>query len=276
MAVRGFPSALLLLGIIVTVPRAVAQNVDSVRESYIIALPPRVELSKIRVRASPGSSSVTPTAYGAEWGDVFVGAGYQARTRYSDLDDGAVVAGLGFGNSQRTIGIELALTSFTTVRDGFFTGSSLSFKLHRALTRNLTLAAGWEDAIHSAAPATDGGSSIYGVLSSYIPTRETEGAPFSSITLSGGVGGDRFQSEKDFDAGKHGVGVFGSVGVQVLSPISLLAEWTGQDLTLGASIVPFTRIPLFITPAYADVTGSAGDGARFILGVSLEWNFLRH
>jgi len=61
-----------------------------------------------------------------------------------------------------------------------------------------------------------------------------------------------------------------SVGVRVLSPLSLIADWTGQDLMLGASIVPFVRLPLFIAPAFADVTGSAGDGARFVLGVGMD------
>ena len=123
---------------------------------------------------------------------------------------------------------------------------------------------------------TDAGRSMYGVLTSYIPTRETYGSPFSSITLSAGVGGGRFQTEKAFNESKHGVNAFGSVGVRVLSPISLFADWTGQDLTLGASIVPFVRVPLFITPAVADLTGSAGDGARFVVGAGLVFDFSQY
>jgi hypothetical protein len=267
----------LVAPIVLLAPYVAAQNVDSLRASYILALPPGVEVSTSAIRSSPGSSSGTPTAYGAEFGDVFFGAGYQQRTRYTkglpwrQRADGAVVGGFGLGNPRKTLGIEAALTSFSTVRSGFFRHSSFSFKIHRALPGNLAIAYGWEDAIHSS--GTDGGSSMYGVVSSYIRTRDTYGSPFSSVTLSAGVGNGRFQTEKAFLAGKKGVNAFGSAGVRVLSPVSLIANWTGQDLTLGASIVPFVRLPLFITPAFADLTGSAGDGARFILGVGLDFSF---
>jgi hypothetical protein len=267
----------LVASILVAVPRLTAQNVDSVRASYILPLPPAVELAKTAYRRTPGSSSGTPTAYGAEFGDVFLDAGYQHRTRYTkglpwrQRCDGAVAGGFGLGNPRRTIGIESTITSYTTIRSGFFRVTSFSFKVHRALPWNLAIAGGWEDAIHGA--GTDGGSSKYAVVTSYIRTREILGSPFSSITLSLGVGNERFQHEEAFYAGKHGVGAFGSVGVRVLRPVSLLADWTGQDLMLGASIVPFARFPLFITPSFADVTGSAGDGARFVLGVGMDFNF---
>jgi hypothetical protein len=254
-----------------------AQNIDSLRASYLLPLPPSVELANPAYRIAPGSSSGTPTAYGAEFGDVFFGAGYQHRMRYTRglpwprSADGAVGAGFGLGDPRKSLGIELVYTSFSTVRSGFFHHSSFSFKVHRALPWNLAIAYGWEDAIHSR--GTDGGSSMYGVMSSYIRTRETSESPFSSVTLTAGVGDGRFQREQAFYDGKQGVNAFGSVGVRVLNPVSLFADWTGQDLMLGASIVPFVRLPLFITPAFADVTGSAGDGARFVLGVGLDFSF---
>ena len=278
MAVRSLPRLFALVGwVLLAAPGLSAQNVDSVRASYILPTPPSVERAKTAYRRTPGSSSGTPTAYGAEFGDVFLDAGYQHRTRYTkglpwrQRCDGAVSGGFGLGNPRKALGIELVYTSFSTIRSGFFHTSSFSFKVHRALPWNMAIAYGWDDAIHSA--GTDGGSSMYGVLSSYIRTRETAGSPFSSVTLSLGVGNGRFQHEEAFYAGKHGVGAFGSIGVRVLSPVSLLADWTGQDLMLGASIVPFTRFPLFITPSFADVTGSAGDGARFVLGVGMDFSF---
>jgi hypothetical protein len=257
-----------------------AQNVDSIRASYILALPPGVEVTRPVIRSAPGSSSGTPTAYGAEFGDVFFDAGYQQRARYTrDLpwrqgSDGWVGLGFGLGNSRRSLGIELAFTSFSTIRSGFFRTTSFSFKVHRALPWNLAVAYGWDDAIHSS--GTDGGSSQYGVLTSYIRTRESSESPFSSVTLSVGVGNSRFLPEQAFYDGRNGVNAFGSIGVRVFSPISLLADWTGQDLMLGASIVPFARVPLFITPSFADVTGNAGDGARFVLGVGMNFNFSRN
>ncbi len=251
-----------------------AQNVDSIRASYTLPLPPYQQVFRPTSWLSPGSSSGTPTAYGAQWGDVFFGASYQARTRYTPHADGDAYAGLGFGNPQRLIGIELVYTSFTTVRHGFFKEGSFSFKLHRELPANLAIAFGWEDAVHSG--GTDGGSSKYGVITSFIPTRRDDSYFLSSVTLSAGIGSGRFQTEEDFYADKGGINGFGSVGIRVLKPISLIADWTGQDLMLGASIVPFPRLPFVITPAYADVTGKAGDGARFVIGAGVDYSFVRH
>jgi hypothetical protein len=175
--------------------------------------------------------------------------------------DGAVLAGFGLGNSEDNIGFEGTITSFSTVRSGFGHHSSFSFKIHRLLSRNFAIAAGWEDAIRTKGP--DAGTSIYGVVSS----------AYKSVTISGGLGGGRFLTERAISTGKHGVNAFGSVGVRVADPISLIADWAGQNLALAASIVPFARLPLFILPGVADVTGSAGDGARFILGVGLGFRF---
>ena len=269
-------SAFLFAPLVIAAGNVAAQDIDSVRASYILPFPSAVTVGPDIARSSPGSSSGTPTAYGSEWGDVFVGAGFQNRMRYvSDTlplrqrADGAVVVGFGLGNPRKAVGIELALTSFSTVRSGFFHHSSVSFKIHRALPGNFAVAYGWEDWLRT--KGLDGGSSMYGVVSSYIQTRENSASPFGSITLSAGVGGGRFQTEKAIVAMKHGVNAFGSVGLRVMSPMSLIADWTGQDLTLGASIVPFARIPLFVPPAFADVTGLAGDGARFVMGVGLDF-----
>ena len=257
-----------------------AQNVDSIRASYILALDPTVKVARPIIPISPGSSSGTPTAYGAEFGDVFFGGEFQARTRYSKAlpfrkrVDGSIYAGFGLGDPRSFVGIELIATSFTTFREGFFRKSSFSFKIHRQLPLNLAVAYGWEDAIH--ATGTDGGSSMYGVITSDIPFRENPDSPFSGVTLSGGVGNGRFQREQAFYEGRDGLNGFGSIGVHVFRPLSLIADWTGQDLMLGASIVPFARIPFFLTPSFADVTGSAGDGARFAMGAGFDFNFLDH
>jgi hypothetical protein len=61
--------------------------------------------------------------------------------------------------------------------------------------------------------------------------------------------------------------VFGSAALRVAQPVNLIVEWTGQDMNVGASISPIPGVPLVITPAAADITGTAGDGTRFILGV---------
>ncbi len=220
--------------------------------------------------STPGSSVASPTAFGAEFGDVFLGGSYQARARFTNLDDGGVVFGFGLGKAQ-IVGLEVAVSSFSTIRSGFFNTGGVSLKLHHLFPDNLAIALGVEDAATFGTP--DAGSSVYGVVSKVFPLRDDSTKPFSSVTVSLGLGGGRFRSEHDVQKGIDSVNVFGSVGVRVVEPISLIADWTGQDLTLGASIAPFRKIPIVITPAFADVTGNAGDGARFILGFGFGYPF---
>lgn len=66
---------------------------------------------------------------------------------------------------------------------------------------------------------------------------------------------------------------FGSLAVKVIQPIGFVAEWSGQDLTIGVPLVPFRKFPLVIVPSITDVTGSAGDGTRFVLGLGYSFSF---
>jgi len=218
-------------------------------------------------RSQPGSSSGSPAAFGAGWGDFFVGAGFQARTRYSDDEDGSAVVGFGLGNARRLIGMEVALTSGSTIRSGFFERTSVSFKVNRILPRSFGVAVGYENAV-TFGDGADGGRSLYGVISKVWDP--SSWSPLLSTTTTLGVGGGRFLPEDELARGDDGgANIFASIGVQVFEPMSVIADWTGQDLTIAASIVPFRRLPLVITPGVADLTGRAGDGARFIIGAGV-------
>jgi hypothetical protein len=97
--------------------------------------------------------------------------------------------------------------------------------------------------------------------------------PLSELTASIGLGDGRFRLMRDVRANVKRINPFGSVGVRVFEAASVFGDWTGQDLTLGMSFVPFAGIPFTITPAYADVTHRANDRARFICGVGLGFKF---
>ena len=88
-----------------------------------------------------------------------------------------------------------------------------------------------------------------------------------------GVGGGQFRSEDDILNGVDSVGVYGGVALRVVEQVNVITEWSGQDLSVGVSFVPFRNIPLVISPSVTDITGTAGDGTRFILGVGYGINF---
>jgi hypothetical protein len=100
--------------------------------------------------------------------------------------------------------------------------------------------------------------------------------PFSVVTLNAGLGNGRFCAEdlaQPAGLADCGVNFFGSVGLRANQYIGLIGDWTGQDLNAGVSLALFKQFPLVITAAMADVTGSAGEKARFTLGAGVGLRF---
>jgi hypothetical protein len=250
-----------------TLPEAPAQegNPDAWRKRLTLRRP------ATHVVAVPAASLSSPTAFGVQMGEGFAGFSYQARTRYTDLDDGAAAIGIGLGN-RRVVALETTISSYSTVRGGgpLETGG-LNFKLHHAFGDSWGVALGWENAVDWG--GSDAGNSPYAVVTRIVRLNDDSRRPLSAIALSGGVGAGRFRSESAIVDDKSTVNVFGSVGVQVAEPLSAIADWNGQDLYAGVSLAPIRRVPLLVNAGFADITGNAGDGARFVLsaGVGFRW-----
>ena len=220
-------------------------------------------------RVSPSITIINPSGFGAAWGSAGIGIGLQQRVRFRDQADGVVGFGFGLGNPQKNIGLQIGISLVDVSapsRDG-----AVSFKLHRRLPGDFSIAVGTQGAIIWG--NTDGGSSVYGAVSKRFALRPDRTRPLSEMYMTLGLGGGQFRSESDVQNEIESVGVFGSVSVKVIEPISLITEWSGQDLTFGASIVPFRNLPVVIVPAVTDITGEAGDGARFIFGVGYSFSF---
>jgi hypothetical protein len=223
-------------------------------------------------RLQPGLTLNTPTAFGPGWGHVYAGVSYQDRIRYSDWHDGILAAGAGFGNPARTVGLSATVSLLDTYTE-FGKDRSLSLKLHRHLPLRSAVAVGYENIWHTA--GTDGGDSHYAVASTILLLRADPTAPFGSVVVSAGLGDDRFLAEEQFARGKMGVNPFGSLALRLLRPVNGLVNWSGQDLNLGLSMVPHPVLPITITPALLDVTGRAGDGARFAVSAGIGYNIRR-
>lgn len=212
--------------------------------------------------SNPAFSGGSPGAYGAYWGTAFAGFAYQAETRNNGRDDGAFSFGFGLGDPDY-VGLEVTVSSFSTFRGDLFDPFGISFKLHRILPGDIGIAAGIENLILG--DASDTVPSGYGVVGKVFKLKPSKQEAFSRLSLSVGVGGGRFRDIDDLD--EDTVNVFGTLGVQVLEPLSVFADWTGQDLNAGLSFVPFPTIPLVITPVVQDLTGNANNDPRFSISV---------
>ncbi|HEY9873289.1 MAG TPA: S-layer homology domain-containing protein, partial [Candidatus Obscuribacterales bacterium] len=223
--------------------------------------------------AIPSISGISPSAFGLSWGQGIVGIAGVNRTRFLRSADAAATVGIGLGDARKIVGLEsllniYSLTNNSGKNDAFQVGS-VDVKLHRLLAPDLAIAAGVENLVYFGEIDTQ--RSGYGVISKVFRLQQNPAAWFSRLYTSVGVGGGRFRSEKDIAYNRDSINVFGSVGLLIAQPLSVYADWTGQDLFLGASLAPFREIPLVISSTLQDVTGNAGDGVR--LGVSVGYQF---
>lgn len=239
-----------------------------------------------RRSAYPGVTISNPTGYGADRGRVFLGIGFQSRTRYSGgrnvgtafgggRGDGTAGIGFGVGDARESVGLQVSYTaaSFGGSRD--FLSGGLNAKIHRRLGDSSSVAIGGEGIINfGRLPEDDDGiefndfeNTYYGAVTHVINLKEDFSEPFSRLVVTGGAGTGRFRSVDQLVNDDFAVGLFGSAALQVYPWANFITEWTGQDLAAGLSIVPFSNVPIVITPAFRDIIGEGDGDPRFVVGI---------
>jgi hypothetical protein len=250
----------------------ISPELQRLRQDFLIEEPKTLSAKLAKFVVAPAASISTPIGFGANFGQIFGGFGFQSRTRFTNQADGGLALGVGLGEPQKIVGLDVTLAILSLFGDNAGRGS-FSFKIHRSLPEGFAVALGFENAIRWG--ETDAGSSIYGVVSKFFQFTETTKEPFSQLTLSLGVGGGRFRSEGAIEDGVNSLGVFASAGLRIVEPVSAIVEWSGQDLNAGISLIPFPKVPLTVNLAGADLTGNAGDGARFVMSIGYNYFFPR-
>jgi hypothetical protein len=215
----------------------------------------------------PGLAATIPTAPGLGWGALFAGGSYQATTRYSDAAASVMGGGFGLGDPDRWVGVQVSVNSFSTVSSRVLRRGALDLHLSRSLPNRFVVGVGREGVHRWGSPRAP--VSSYAVVSRWFDLQPDVPSVFGQGTVTVGVGTGRFQSEDNVRDGLERVGLFGAASLRIADPLSLIAEWTGQDVFLGASVTPFQTRRIAATAGLADLTGSAGDGARFIIGTSV-------
>jgi hypothetical protein len=238
--------------------------------------PAQDNANSFQPKSSPAFSIFNPIGFGADKNLVFLSVSYQSRTRFGNVSDGEAGIGIGLGDAVNSVGAEISYSLNSFGSSGGFGSGAFNAKLHKRIGEDTAVAIGWNQ---FAKVQFDRGASDYPNNSYYLVgtkilrTVDDINQPFSRLALTAGVGSGVFLPfERNGGLDRSGLNVFGSVGVRIARPVSAVVEWTGQDLAAGVSVAPFDNFPLVITPAVRDITG-AGDGARFVLGASLAFNF---
>ena len=231
-----------------------AQGIDALRAKFMLPVPDiglGTEQGRFP-RGAPGTSSGSPIAFGANWNDAFVGFGVQSPVRYSAAGDadGSASVGFGLGNSSNAVGLEVAVNALSSIRSGVGNRVGVGLKAHKLLGDNWGIALGVQGVQLNA--NADDRNSIYGVVTKAFSLEGTALSQFKGLTWSGGIGTEAFQMAGDLNTGKHGVGIFTSAALRVNDASSVILDWSGQDLNLGVSFVPYAPLAAgFLTGKYA-------------------------
>lgn len=220
-----------------------------------------------RAEASPALSIYIPVGYGLDGWSVWGSGDFQAGVREDTGSVGGGGVGVGLGDAKKYVGLELG---YTFIDSDSFGEGGFSGKLHRRLPGDISVAFGWNGFANIG--RNDFEHSLYGVATKIFRLNDSLDKPFSRLSLTVGGGNGQFRSNTDRDQFENGANIFGNVALRVVRPVSVIAEWTGQDLALGLSIAPFKNLPFVITPAFRDITGS-GYEPRFVLGAGVSFKF---
>jgi hypothetical protein len=261
----------MLLVLLLAVPASGQQAPDSLRQKFKLPVP-RVSDALLTPRSAPSMGASSPSAFGGVLGDLWAGATWANRPRFAKGQDGVASGGFALGDPYRFVGLDVDIISFSTVRERFLMRGAVDFEISRYLGRGFSIGAGYESAIHWG--FQDTGPSRFGTVSKWLVLNDDDSAPFSAILFTVGAGTGRFLREADENAGRKKINPFGSVGIRLAGPFSVVADWTGQDLYVGGSLAPLKRHHLILSAGAADLTHSAGDGARFVVSGGYSLNFL--
>ncbi|MGD1896255.1 MAG: hypothetical protein ACFB16_04790 [Phormidesmis sp.] len=221
-------------------------------------------------RPAPASGFGVPSAFGADWGDAFIGLAGVTEGRTDDKADGSISLGMGFGDAVENIGVEVGVGIISL--DGFAEDGSVGVKLHKVFpdADNLAVAVGWSNPI-TWGDANSAEDTFYGVVTKQFALQPERNNTLP-LTASVGVGTGSFRSKGAIDAGNNALNVFGSLGLQVIPELSIVSGWTGSALGLGVSTAPFD-FPLVLTAGVSDVTGNTRSGARVNASVGYSFSF---
>ncbi len=268
MLLRSSAAFLALAATLALPSESQAQSRDALR----LPMPAAPDMSQMTGRAQPGVAASSPVGFGPAKGDIFAGFGYQSATSAGSESDGTISAGMGFLNPQEMVGLELVVTSLSTVRSGFGSRMTAGLKVHRAFAGNLGIGLGVEGVKINGDNDTD--PAVYVAATKVMMMREGM-STFNQLTLNLGVGSGRFQPIEDVMAGESGMGVFASGALKINRAASFIIDYGGAGLNVAASFAPMQNMPLVITPSFSDVTGVSptGRAGRFALGAGFSWKY---
>ena len=214
--------------------------------------------------AAPGIAFGSPTGFGANWGQAYAGIGGQTASNSEDSLDGSALLGAGLGDSRRFLGLD-ATMNIISLQEGFAKDGSWGFKLHHTFPFRAAFAIGVDDT-GGWGDAQQTKSSSYIAYTQVIDLAADSPKRPLSLALNLGAGRERYAEPGD------STGFFGSAALAVHRQGSVIVDYHRGDFSLGASAVPFYRMPIVISIGLINLTEEHAD-MEFAAGVGYLYHF---
>ena len=214
--------------------------------SPVDPIPPLVSLK--RPWPSPNLNPGVPSAFIANWGDVYItGVAATAGATRPDAD-GSFVGGFGLGSATKAVAVEVngGCGSFKD----FCGNGGLGFRIGRVLIQKptglLALAAGWQNAVQWGYEGNQ--DNIYSAGLTYaFPVRPINSGFSQTLQINAGIGNSSFAPYSSTNS-EDQIGGFASIGVELSPAVGFSAGWSGRGANAQLSYTPFRNTPL--TSAY--------------------------
>lgn len=218
----------------------------------------------------PGFSLSAPSGMVSSAGVAYVGMSGISKQPYSSHADGALSAGIGFGDAQEFLGgsIDVGIGSINPEDGGAFERGNIGGSVgHFSTDHLLGVAVGVQNATGWNAGGGNPDPSFY-VAATKVLSNDV--AP---VMLNLGVGNNGYVDLNDGGKTTHKIDVFGSVAVYITPQISLIADYTSGVTSIGASLVPMARVPLTVNLGVWDVLEDL-DGSEMAFTGSITYAFV--
>ncbi len=220
----------------------------------------------------PGLNAGTPSGFGLETGDGFIGLFGATAGKLRDTVDGSIALGTGLGDATKYFAVE-GVFNINSIRR-FAENGSFDLKVHKIVygdnANQVGVAVGWTNFANYGSNAGGTPSSVYGVATlSHLTNPENTDDP-KPVIISAGVGGGTYRKSDS----NGGVGIFGSIGYLIDPQFAVSTAWSGQGLNFAVGFLPDRTLPLNINLTYSDVTNNSNAGTQVILGVTYGFNYL--
>jgi hypothetical protein len=240
--------------------------------SPVDPIPPLVALK--HPWPSPNLNPGVPSAFIANWGDVYItGVAATAGATRPDAD-GSFVGGFGLGDATKAVAVEVngGCGSFKN----FCGNGGLGFRIGRVLiqkpTRLLALAAGWQNAVQWGYEGIQ--DNIYSAGLTYaFPLRPINSGFGQTLQINAGIGNSSFAPYSATNS-EDQIGGFASIGVELSPAVGISAGWSGRGANAQISYSPFRNTPLTLSLLGADLFNQNPAGTVAVFSVSWGTSYL--